>query len=87
MNELLTALLGVGALSSLRQDEAVARQGVMNHQTSAHFMDLMFVRDANEMSIPESYAVQGLAMSQLPRETAGLRTSIHVPTQDAPAKA
>ena len=83
MDTLLANLLGVGALSSLRQDDAVARQGVMNHQTSAHFMDLMFVRDANEMSIPESYAVQGLAASQLPRDAAGLRTSIHIPAPDA----
>ncbi|MEM6363314.1 MAG: hypothetical protein AAF745_02725 [Planctomycetota bacterium] len=68
MNALLELLLGVGSLSSLRHDDAVARQGVMNHQTSAHLMDLSFVRDATEMSIPESYAVQGLSLSHTPRE-------------------
>ena len=68
MDALLQLLLGVGSLSSLRHDDAVARQGVMNHQTSAHLMDLSFVRDATEMSIPESYAVQGLSLSHTPRE-------------------
>lgn len=72
MNELMNALLGMGALSSLRHDDAVARQGVMNHQTASHLMDLSFVRDATEMSIPESFAVQGLALSNLPAQAAGM---------------
>lgn len=79
MNELITAMLGIGALSSLRHDDAVARQGVMNHQTSAHMMDLSFVRDATEMSIPESYAVQGLALSQLPAQAAGMNLGAQTP--------
>lgn len=76
---LLTAMLGVSAIGSLRQDEAVARQGVMNHQTSAHLMDLAFIRDHTEMSIPESYAVQGLAMGHLPGQIAGLQTASQSP--------
>lgn len=71
MDELLQALLGMGGLSSFRQDDNVARQGVMNHQTAAHLMDLSFIRDATEMSIPESYAVQGLALSTLPAQAGG----------------
>jgi RES domain-containing protein len=68
MDEFLKSLLMTSALSSSRQDESVARQGVMNHQTAAHLMDLTFVRDATEMSIPESYAVQGLSLAHTPRE-------------------
>ncbi len=79
MDTLMSGLLGMGALSSLRHDDAVARQGVMNHQTASHFMDLMFVRDSNEMSIPESYAVQGLALSTLPGQVAGLQTGSRTP--------
>jgi hypothetical protein len=76
---LLMALLGMGGLSSFRQDDNVSRQGVMNHQTSAHLMDLSFIRDATEMSIPESYAVQGLAMSTLPAQAAGMNLSSITP--------
>jgi hypothetical protein len=79
MNELMNALLGMGALSSLRHDDAVARQGVMNHQTASHLMDLSFVRDATEMSIPESFAVQGLSLSNLPAQAAGMNLSSQTP--------
>ena len=82
MDEFALQLLKMGALNDLRQDAAVARQGVMNHQQAAHLMDLSFIRDATEMSIPESYAVQGLATSQAPREAMGLRTAIHVPVAE-----
>jgi RES domain-containing protein len=68
VDKLLEMLLGVGSLSSLRHDDSVARQGVMNHQTSAHLLDLTIARDATEMSIPESYAIQGLSLSHTPRE-------------------
>lgn len=79
MNELMNALLGMGALSSLRHDDAVARQGVMNHQTASHLMDLSFVRDATEMSIPESFAVQGLSLSNLPAQAAGMNLGGQTP--------
>lgn len=79
MNEFLTMLLQAGALSSFRQDDNVSRQGVMNHQSTAHLMDLTFVRDATEMSIPESYAVQGLSLSHLPRESQGINLSSQTP--------
>jgi len=70
--EFLAGLLAVGALTSLRADDSVTRQGVMNHQTASHLMDLSFIRDATEMSIPESYAVQGLALSTLPAQASGM---------------
>lgn len=81
MNDFLAMLLQAGALSSFRQDDSVARQGVMNHQSTAHLMDLTFVRDATEMSIPESYAVQGLSLSHLPREAQGINLSAKTPQQ------
>lgn len=79
MEQFLQVLLQAGALSSFRQDDNVARQGVMNHQVTAHLMDLSFVRDATEMSIPESYAVQGLSLSHLPREAQGINLSSQTP--------
>ena len=80
MNEtLISGLLAVGALTSLRADDSVTRQGVMNHQTAAHLMDLSFIRDATEMSIPESYAVQGLSLSTLPAQAAGMNLGAITP--------
>lgn len=79
MEEFLQVLLQAGALSSFRQDDNVARQGVMNHQVTAHLMDLSFVRDATEMSIPESYAVQGLSLSHHPREASAINLSDRTP--------
>ena len=71
MNELLASILMTTAISSMRHDDAVARQGVMNHQTTSHIMDLNFTRDAVEMSIPESYAIQGLSHASAPRDAMG----------------
>lgn len=79
MNEFLSMLLQIGALSSFRADDNVARQGVMNHQVTSHLMDLSFVRDSVEMSIPESYAVQGLSLAHLPREAQGINLSSQTP--------
>lgn len=79
MNEFLQSLLQAGALSSFRQDDSVARQGVMNHQIASHLMDLSFIRDATEMSIPESYAVQGLSLATLPREAQSLNLASQTP--------
>lgn len=79
MDEFLQSLLQAGALSSFRQDDSVARQGVMNHQVAAHLMDLSFIRDATEMSIPESYAVQGLSLATLPRESQALNLAGQTP--------
>lgn len=79
MDTFLQNILAMGALSSFRQDDNVSRQGVMNHQTSSHLMDLSFIRDATEMSIPESYAVQGLALSTLPAQAAGVNLGSQTP--------
>ena len=80
MNQIELMLL-LGAMGSLRQDEIVARQAVINHQGASQLCVLAFVRDATEMSIPESYAVQGLAASQTPRDVAGLQTAAGTPAQ------
>lgn len=79
MDELLKAILGSQSVSALRHDDAVARQGVMNHQTAAHLMDLSFINAQTEVSIPESYAIQGLAASHLPREAAGINLASQTP--------
>lgn len=79
METFLQSLLQAGALSSFRQDESVARQGVMNHQVAAHLMDLAFVRDSTELSIPESYAVQGLSLSTAAREAQGQNLAAQTP--------
>ena len=79
MDVFLTGVLQMGALASFRQDDIVSRQGVMNQGTGSHLMDLTFVRDATEMSIPESYAVQGLALSSLPAQAAGMNLGSQTP--------
>jgi hypothetical protein len=83
MDTFLTNLLQVQALSGLRQDESVARQAVINHQTASHLMDLAFIRDSTELSIPESYAVQGLSMASLARESQGLNLASQTPAKAA----
>ena len=72
-------LLKAQMLSSFRQDDNVGRQAVINHQLACHLMDLTFIRDATEMSIPESYAIQGLSMAQLPREAQGINLASQTP--------
>lgn len=79
MDEFLKSILMAGALNSFRADDNVTRQGVMNHQTSAHLMDLSFIRDATEMSIPESYAVQGLQHASTPRDAAAINLAARTP--------
>lgn len=82
MDTFLLSLLQSSSLSALRQDEAVARQGVMNHQTTAHLMDLSFTEKAVKMDLAESFAAQGLAHANIGRDAMGLRTAIHVPEKD-----
>lgn len=79
METLLTAILGVSAIGDLRQDASVARQGVMNHQTASHLMDLSFINAQTEMSIPESMAVSGMTLSTLPAQAAGMNLSSQTP--------
>jgi hypothetical protein len=86
MNETQFAgLLGGGLLSDLRQDNAVARQGVMNHQQICSTIQLQYVNQMTAMDITESYAIQGLMAAQGPRDAMGLRTSIHIPSTDKAA--
>ena len=73
-------LLMATMLSSFRQDDAVARQAVINHQGAAQLAILSFVRDATELSIPESYAVQGLANSQTTRELPQINAGAQAPS-------
>ena len=83
VNTFLEMLLQIGALSAFRQDDNVSRQGVMNHQVTSHLMDLSFVRDATEMSIPESYAVQGLSMAHTAREAQSINLAAQTPQKAA----
>jgi len=79
MDEYASQLLKASMLSSFRQDDAVARQAVINHQTASHLMDLSFIRDATEMSMPESIAMQGMSYSHLPRESQGINIAAGTP--------
>jgi hypothetical protein len=44
-----------------------------------NLLDMTIARDATEISIPESYAVQGLSMSQAPREAVAANTAARTP--------
>lgn len=81
MDEFLQTVLKAGIINSLRMDENVARQAVMDTNRAAGLMAFSFVRDATEVSIPEAYAIQGLAASHLPRDVAGLQTAAGSPAQ------
>ena len=79
VDEYSVQLLKAQMLSSFRQDDNVGRQAVMNNIVACHLMDLSFIRDATEMSIPESYAIQGLSMAHLPREAQGINLAAQTP--------
>ncbi len=79
MDEFLNALVKLQALAGMRNDDAVARQAVMNHGTAAHFMDMSFIRDAFEVSVVEGHAMQGLAAANLAVQAAGYQLSDRVP--------
>lgn len=79
MDALTMAMLAMQGMASLRHDDAVARQGVMNHQTSAHMMDMVFIQSVTEVSVPESYAMQGLSASTLPVNAAGMNLASGTP--------
>lgn len=76
----IDAATAMDVLSAQRQDHMVARQGVMNHQNMAHFMDFVFVRDSVEMSIPEAAATANLNQGQLAGLVAGLNTGNSTPS-------
>jgi hypothetical protein len=76
----IDAVVAGDLLSAQRADQNVTRQGVMNHQTAAHFMDLSFTRDAFEMSIPEAAAISNLNQGQLAGLVAGLNTGHSTPS-------
>lgn len=61
MDEILKAILTIGAISSARQDDTVSRQLTANFGSSSHLMTLNFARDAVEPSTMESFAAQGVA--------------------------
>jgi hypothetical protein len=77
--QFLANLLAVGALTSLRADDSVTRQGVMNHQVASHLMDLSFIRDSVEFSIPEAYAVEGLKYSSTTQQGLASNLAATVP--------
>jgi len=64
-------MLKMHGISSMRADDAVQRQAVMNFGTSSHFMNLLFAKDSCEVSIAEAYAMQGLAAANLGAQAAG----------------
>ena len=59
--------------SLLLQNSALqlSTQAIANHQSVCHLMDLSFVEKLVKMDIAESFAAQGLAAAQLPREAVG----------------
>ncbi len=54
-------------------------QALANHQTTSHLADLTFLDKLSKMDIAESFAAQGLAAAQLPREAAGINLASETP--------
>jgi hypothetical protein len=59
--------------------QALAGQLVAGHQFAMQTVNLAFGDKAAKMDIAESFAAQGLANAQLPREVSGLQTAHYVP--------
>jgi hypothetical protein len=79
LNGTIEAILAGDLMAASRADANVTRQGVMNHQTAAHFMDMDFTRDAFEVSYPEAAAMSQVLGGQLPGQAAGLNTAVVTP--------
>jgi len=75
MDEMIQEMLKMQLLSGLRADETISRQSLMNHGTAAHFLDMMMIRDSCEVSVPEGFAIQGLAMAQAASLMAGMKSA------------
>lgn len=80
MDEQLKAILLGDLLSGQRAAHMVALQGVMNHQTSAHFLDMTLSRDATEVSFPEAAAMQSVLAGQNPGNFGALNTANRTPS-------
>ena len=79
MDEYILGVMKLGGLAAMRADDTVQRQGVMNLLTSSHLMNMLFVRDTNEISVVEGYAMQGLSASTLGAQAAGYQLADRVP--------
>lgn len=80
MESFLDKLLCMDALAAQRQDHNVARQAVVNNTLCAHLMSLSFTRDATELSIPESLAIQSMG----PREATLANLAVRTPLPATP---
>jgi len=57
----------------------LSTQAIANHQTASHLMDLSFIEKAVKMDIAESFAAQGLAQANLPRDAVGANLANQTP--------
>lgn len=69
---IVIGILGMQALSSMRLDENVGRQGVMDNQRSAQLCTNAFIEGAHELSIPEAMATSALALSMAGTQAASM---------------
>ncbi len=72
MEQLQVALLGNAALQ-------LQTQALANHQTVSHLADLAFLDKLSKMDIAESFAAQGLAQANLPRDAIGANLAAGTP--------
>ncbi len=68
-------------LSGLLQNAALQlqTQALANHQTTSHLADLTFLDKLAKMDIAESFAAQGLAQANLPRDAIGTNLAAQTP--------
>lgn len=75
MDEIMAGLLQNAALQ-------LSTQAIANHQTTAHMMDLSFLDKLSKMDIAESFAAQGLAHANLPRDAIGTNLAARTPQKE-----
>lgn len=91
MDEQLKSILLGDLLASQRAFHGVQIQGLMshqllsvqalaNHQTSAHFLDMVMNRDSVEISIPEAAAVSNLSSGQVGEKIAAMNAGHGTPS-------
>ena len=77
---IIVGILAMQALGSMRNDENVARQGVMDNQRSAQLCTNSFIESSHELSIPEAMATSALSLSMAGTQAASMNLGSVTPS-------
>lgn len=77
--QLMAMMLMMQAMSSQRQDETVARQGVIDNQRLSYLNGTAAVQSQYEVTLPEAFAAAKMAQSWGPGDNAAYNAAAVTP--------